>query len=385
MVYGSASFYYIRIKILGNIIVETYRRFRWQVWLLSVLIITLFTWHHITSVIFRLLDEIFHRGYRKVKITQPIFIIANPRSGTTYLHRLMALDSDRFVYPKNAHTFFMSSTFVQFYNLIRWLDRKIARGLLRRLVNKLDDAFWGGWDNIHPMGFNKPEEDELVFAQSLMSPGVFVPFPYFHLHNENKFLDNESEDVRRNMMDFYESSVKRFVYRAGKDKTYLCKNVMSTARFKTLLKRFPDAKIVYIARHPYDAVPSMASMFTAMYQFHSPDVPKEHISKSVWAKYGIDFFRYSKEMRKHIPPSQFVAVKYDDMLAEPQETIKKVYSHFGWEMSDKFLQELAKERKRSTQYKSGHEYSLEQYGLSKEYIYNELGDIMDEFGFEKQF
>lgn len=385
MVYGSASFYYIRFKIAGNIIAETYRRFQWQVWLLSVGFIFLFTLHHIVSVVFRLLDEIFYPGHRKQKLEQPIFIIANPRSGTTYLHRLMALDADRFVYPKNSHTFFMSSTFVGFYNGIRWLDRKIARGLLRRLVNKMDDVFWGGWDNIHPMGFNKPEEDELVFAQSLMSPGIFIPFPYFHLHNDNKFLDDEPEDVRRNMMDFYESSVKRFVYKAGRNKTYLCKNVMSTARFKTLLNRFPDAKIVYIARHPYDAVPSMASMFTVMYNFHSPDVPKEHPSKSVWAKYGIDFFRYSKEMRKHIPASQFVSVKYDDLLAEPQETIKSIYRHFGWEVSQKMEEALSKEEKRNSSYKSSHQYSLEEYGLSKEYIYNELGDIMDEFGFEKEF
>lgn len=385
MVYFSASFYYVRYKVLGNIIAETYRKFRWQVWLLSVLFIFLFFLHQFLSLIFRLLDEIFHRGYKKVQVEQPVFIIANPRSGTTFLHRLIAHDTERFVYTKNTHTFFMSSSFVQLYNVLKWLDKRLMFGSLRRIVNKLDDVFWSGWDEIHPMGFNKAEEDELVFAQMLMSPGVFIPFPYFHLHNDNKFLDDEDESVKKNVMDFYESSVKRFLFRAGKNKTYLAKNVMSTARFKTLLKRFPDAKIIYIARHPYDAVPSMASMFTAMYNFHSPEVPKDSPSKSVWARYGIDFFKYSKEMRQEIPASQFVAVTFDEMLAEPKNTVLKIYAHFGWEASEKFTQALSLEKKRSVSYHSTHEYSLEEFGLSKEYIYNELGDIMDEFGFDKEF
>src|SRR6186713_2943640 len=127
MKYFSASFYYVRYSILGKIIRKTYRQFNVRVWLLSVMFIFLWFLHQIISLIFRLIDEIFHRGHKKVEIKQPVFIIANPRSGTTFLHRLMALDSERFVYTKYAHTFFMTSSFVQFYYLFRWMDRNILR------------------------------------------------------------------------------------------------------------------------------------------------------------------------------------------------------------------------------------------------------------------
>jgi hypothetical protein len=380
MKYFSARFYYVRFKIAGNIIAETYRYFQWRVWLWSAVIIFLFTLHQLVSIFFRLMDEMFHRGFKRQEIKQPVFIIANPRSGTTYLHRLMALDEERFVYPKNAHTFFMTSSFVQFYNLFTWIDRSILFGIIRKIINRLDEIFWGGWDDIHAMGFNKAEEDELVFAQMFMSPGVFIPFPYFHLHNDNKFLDDETEDVRNSVMDFYESSVKRFVFRAGRNKTYLTKNVMSTARFKSLLQRFPDAKIIYIARHPYDAVPSMASMFTIMYD---KAIPKNSAAKKVWAQYAIDFFKYSREMRRTIPSSQFVAVKYDDLLEQPQQTVTNIYTHFNWSASAKFLRRLSKEEVRNRDYKSAHEYSLEEYGFTREQIYRELQDVMDEFKFEK--
>lgn len=381
MKYFSASFYYVRYSILGKIIVESYRQFHWRVWLLSVMFIFLYSLHQLLSLFFRVFDEIFHRNHRMVQIKQPVFIISNPRSGTTYLHRLIALDNERFVYTKFAHTFFMSSSFVQFYYVFRWIDKNILRGAISHTVDVLDDTFWSGWDDIHAMGFNKAEEDELVFAQQMMSVGVMIPFPYFDKIHDNKFLDNEPAAVRKNVMDFYESSVKRFVFRAGKDKTYLAKNVMSTGRFKSLLERFPDAKIIYIARHPYDSVPSFASMFTSMHKLHSPDMPDTHPAKKAWAQLGIDYFKYVKEMHRTIPTEQFIEIKYDDLLENPQGIVKQIYSHFKWEPSNLFLERLSHEHARNKNYKSGHEYSLEQFGFTKEQVYSELKEQMDEMGF----
>jgi hypothetical protein len=230
MKYFSASFYYVRYSILGKIIYYSYRRFNLRVWLLSVFFIFQFSFNQFLHLIFRLIDELFFFGYKKVKIKEPVFIIANPRSGTTYLHRLISKDDDRFTYTKFAHTFFMTASFTKFANLIKWIDRHTGN-LIRNSLNKVDEIFWGGWDNIHSMGFNKAEEDELPFAQNLMSIGVQMPFPYYHLIEGTKFLDREPLSVRTGVMDFYESCIKRFVYATGQEKTYLSKNVMSTGRF----------------------------------------------------------------------------------------------------------------------------------------------------------
>jgi len=385
MKYFSASFYYVRFSILGKIIAESYRQFHWRVWLVSVFFIFMYFLHQFLSLFFRLLDEVFHRNHRQVKITQPVFIISNPRSGTTYLHRLMALDEERFTYTKFAHTFFMTSSFVQFYYVVRWADRKIFNRLGSKIMNVLDDTFWGGWDDIHAMGFNKAEEDELVFAQQMMSVGVMIPFPYFDKIHGNKFLDNEPQQVRNNVMDFYESCVKRFVFRAGKNKTYLAKNVMSTGRFKSLMERFPDAKIIYIARHPYDSVPSFASMFTSMHRLHSPNMPDTHPAKKAWAQLGIDYFKYVKEMHRSIPQQQFFELKYDHLLDDPQGVVRKIYEHFNWSPSPEFLERLSHEQARNKNYKSGHEYSLEQFGFTKQQVYSQLKEQMDEMGFDKEF
>jgi len=385
MKYFSASFYYVNYRVLGTIIGQTYRRFRLRIWLVSVLFVTLYLLNQFIHLVFRLADEIFYPGFHKKKIEEPVFIISNPRSGTTYLHRLIALDKERFAFTKFSHTFQMTTSFAKFYNLIRWIDRNMLRGIITHTMDRVDEKFWGGWDDIHALGFNKTEEDEMVFAQMMMSVGVYIPFPYFHLTEDTKFLDKETDDVRKNVMDFYESSVKRFMHANDPSKTYLAKNVMSTGRFKTLMQRFPDAKIIYIARHPYDAVPSFASMFSSMYKLYSPPIPDNDPAKKTWARLGIDYFKYSQEMKRLLPPSQFYMLKYDDLLADPQGTVLKIYHHFNWQPGEKFLEKLKKEEVRNRQYKSNHEYSLEQYGFTKQEVYAELGPIMDELGFDKEF
>jgi hypothetical protein len=378
MKYFSSGFYYVRYSILGKIIYYSYRRFNLRVWLLSVFFIFQFLLNQVIHLLFRLLDEIFFFRYKNVKIKGPVFIIANPRSGTTYLHRLISKDDDRFTYTKFAHTFFMTASFTKFANLVKWIDSHTGH-LIRNSLNKIDEIFWGGWDNIHSMGFNKAEEDELPFAQTMMSIGVFIPFPYYHLIQGTKFLDKEPLSVRKGVMDFYESCIKRFVYATGEKKTYLSKNVMSTGRFKSILERFPDAKIIYIARHPYEALPSLTSMFSVMYGATEDD----ELARQALSEHGIQLYEYLAEMKQDIPASQFLALKYDDLCAKPKETVLKVYEHFDWHATEEFTRMLDGEQERQKNYQSTHEYSLDQYNLSKEYIYERLFDIFLEFGFEK--
>jgi hypothetical protein len=41
------------------------------------------------------LDDLFYRGYRAQQVRSPVFVIAFPRSGTTFLHRLRARSDAR--------------------------------------------------------------------------------------------------------------------------------------------------------------------------------------------------------------------------------------------------------------------------------------------------
>ncbi len=381
MVYGKASLYYVRYSVLGRCLRYTFTTFNPLLWLITIILLILFFINNISLFLFRLLDEIFYRKYHDVQIKSPVFIIANPRSGTTFLHRMMSKDEKRFTYMKFAHTLFCAATFVDFTKYVKRADDFVGSPITK-LLNKMDEKLYAGWEDIHEMGFNKAEEDEALFAQSMMSSGIFVLFPFFHLVKNNYMLDNEPQQVRNNMMDFYESSLKRFVYARDKHKTYLAKNVNSSGRIQSILSRFPDAKIIFIARNPYKAVPSMVSMFSVMYGFHSPAMPKTHPTYKQWANCSIDFFKHFNDVKKTLKQSQFYALKYDTLIAQPKETVLDIYKHFDWEVSKEFTNSLEQESHRNKDYKSSHNYSLEEYGISKNEIAEQLGEVIAEYGFQ---
>ena len=54
----------------------------------------------------RALDHVLFPGFRRQPVTQPVFIVAPPRSGTTLTQKLMSLDDERFVHVKLYQTIF---------------------------------------------------------------------------------------------------------------------------------------------------------------------------------------------------------------------------------------------------------------------------------------
>ena len=383
MTYFHSSFYYTRYKILLKCwkLVLVGKPFNVKLFFFSFIFTIVFFLHQIINLLFRTIDEIIFFRYRAVKIKQPVFIVANPRSGTTYLHQLMTND-DRYAYMKLAFTIFPSVSFAKLYQLIAFIDRKTGRPM-SWLMKKMEAVFFGGWKNIHPLAFNKAEEDEAIYTLALTSPAVLLVFPFLQQVKENWLLDDEPENVKTRMMNYYENCVKRFMYAEGKDKIYLAKNVMSSGRINSLLSRFADAKVIYIARNPYDALPSFISMFAVMYPTHTPHMKDDDAAKKAWALLGIAFYKHLNEARKNIAANDLCELKYDDLVAEPVHTIEKVYTKLQLDMPASMKVKLAELEMRNKNYKSKHYYTLEQYGLNKQEIYQELKFVFDQFGFKE--
>jgi hypothetical protein len=131
----------------------------------------------IINSVTRLLDEILFPNYKRVPVKQPVFIISNPRSGTTFLHRLMCLDEEKFVYNLLYHTTFPSITLYRIIQFFSAIDNKIGKPL-HRLMDLINDKMFGGWDDIHATGFNKSEEDEGLHFVSGISPSVGLVTPF---------------------------------------------------------------------------------------------------------------------------------------------------------------------------------------------------------------
>ena len=73
-----------------------------------------------------LLDEIIFPGYHDMAVTDPVFIVGFPRSGTTYIHRLMATD-DQFTTIRLWEILFAPSiSQKKIFQALGRLDRKLG-------------------------------------------------------------------------------------------------------------------------------------------------------------------------------------------------------------------------------------------------------------------
>lgn len=381
MVLFNSSIYYFEIRIFWAIIYQNLKHFSIRRFILMVLFVIIWFFLQFFTLLFRLLDEVFYPKYRKLKIQDPVFIISNPRSGTTYLHNLLCLDEKKFSYFLLYHTFFPSVIFYKFILLLKKIDSHLNY-IMRRFFEWIEKKVFKGWEHIHPMGFEKSEEDEGLFVLQMMSPVIGMFCPWFKEMDWIFIADNLPQREKDQMMSYYKSSLQRFAYAWGQDKTVLVKNVVSTGRINMLMETFPDAKIIYPVRTPYEVVPSITSMFAAPWSLFAPDIPKNSPEFRTWGLMIIAFYRHFMMEVEKYDEDTFYSCTYTDLMKRPKELVLDIYSHFGFEVDEAFNEKLTIATTKARKYRSKHSYSLEEYGYTKEEIYLPLKDVFDRFGFE---
>ena len=238
----------------------------------------------------RLLDRLLFRSFLCQEVREPVFIIAPPRSGTTFLQKLMALDEERFVHAKLYQTIFPSVLYQRCLTGLARIDRCTGQ-MLAQLMIWSEKKFFGGWDDMHKLRFDQPEEDDGFFVYSFVTEAIYLLFPYIDELWEAGFADALGAGQRRKLMRFYRSCLQRQLYANGPGKTVLSKATQSSGSVESLLEAFPDAKFITIIRHPYQSVPSHVSVFYPVWRTHSPDIAKDGPSRNRtpdWRSSGIN-------------------------------------------------------------------------------------------------
>jgi hypothetical protein len=371
---------YVNLRIFRRALaISLFRRpFSLRRWAIVFLFCVLFWTVWTLVAIGRGLDVLLFPGFLRQEVREPTFIIAPPRSGTTFLQKTMCLDADRFVCVKLWETIFPSITYLKAFDLIGRVDAACG-GLGARLVGWSERRFFGGWDDMHRMSFTAPEEDEAYFVYTLVAESTLLLFPYPQDLRIATRADELPERERHRLMQHYRSCVQRFLYARGPDKTLLAKTPGNAGRIRSLLESFPDARIISIIRHPYETLPSHVSLTYAVWQVHSPEIAKASPETEAYAEIAVDWYRNMFENRDRPDPRRYAAIRYEDLVGDPARTVRGLYQHFGWEMGAASAAALDEAAGRSRSYQSAHEYSLEEYGLDEGWVQERLGDILDAY------
>ena len=83
-----------------------------------------------------------------------------------------------------------------------------------------------------------------------------------------------------------------------------------------------------------------------------------------------------------MPEVPHAVVDYRDLLSEPAATIEGIYRDLGLEITPSYREVLLGEGKRARKHKTGHRYSLEEFGLEADAIHSELAELFDRFGWD---
>ena len=356
--------------------------FRIRRWAYVIFFTALFGLMWLVVAIGRALDWLFFPGYRRQEVREPVFIVAPPRSGTTLTQKLMSLDEERFVHVKLYQTIFPSVFYQRLFDGLVRLDR-LCGAPLAKLTGWAERKWFGGWDDMHKMRFNQPEEDDAFFLYCFVSEAIYLLFPYVEELWEAGFPDALSPDERRKVMGFYKSCLQRHLYANDPDKTLLSKATQSSGSVESLREAFPDAKFITIIRHPYKSVASHVSVFYPVWQAHSPEIAKDSAVSRSYGRLAVEWFKHLFEFRAEVPSSQYYCIDYRDLERDPLRAIEELYAHFGWTVSPAFREALVAATQRQREFKSAHHYTLEEFGMSKEWIQQELGELLDFYGLER--
>lgn len=326
----------------------------------------------------RRIDEKVHPEFKDTDTSKPIFIMAAPRSGTTLLHRLMSMD-EQFTYYTLWQTLFPTLVAYHAADALQRID-DLTGNVLDRIQERLAEHWFRGWDGIHQTRFNHAEEDEGTFFLQFATPSVWLIWPFVKELEHVAFIDRR--DIRSKFSDVFRGTLQRHMWweqRDGQKKTFLAKNVFLAGRLGIVTDVAPDARFINIVRHPYRTVGSLMSFFTVPWRYHSPDIAIDGPQSRAFADIAMQYALTIHEFMQELPPERGITILYTDLIENPEREIMKIYDRFGLEASERFRKELHTAITEHRSYASTHEYSLQDFGLSEDIIYDKLKEIFDAY------
>lgn len=260
-------------------------------------------------------EKLFFNIQKSPKPKDPIFILGLWRSGTTLLHFLMSKD-EKFCSPNNFQCIF-PNTFNTMWKLFPFNATKIpAPRPQDNMVIKLDS----------------PCEDEIALCS--LVPDLAL-YNYFSFSKDKeyflKFLD--FDNCGQNIINQWLDGHRKFHYKISNyynNKRIVYKSPAHTARIKHLIKIYPNASYIYIARHPLNFFQSSINAIEKLSKIILPlqKLDIENLEEMIFTNNKKVLERMNDDLSL-IPKENFCSTKYENLVANPIKVLSDVHSEIG--------------------------------------------------------
>ena len=252
----------------------------------------------------------YRRELDGTRVSSPLFILGHWRSGTTFLHNLITIDS-RFAYPTLCDVLF-PNTFL------------VMQPLLSRLLGPLvpekrpSDRLRFGLDVSH--------EDELaICVGTFLSAHMSMVFPHWQEHYDRYVtLRNVPAAQILCWRAAWLAFLTRLTFRNG-DRTLVLKSPEHTGRIRLILEMFPDAKFVHIHRNPYHVFRSTRhTMEESCRRQCLQRREGQSFDERVLSQYEKLYAAFFED-RPTIPPGRFCEVSFEELERDPVPHVRRIY------------------------------------------------------------
>lgn len=289
----------------------------------------------------------------------PIIILGLPRSGTTLLHRLLALDP--------AHRG------VPLWELLRpfpagrpdWrrLDVAWRAGLQRALTPELDRKH-----------FVRPDSpEECIWIQSL----TFVSVSFWVLAPVYGYLEWYSERDRRAAYREYRLLLD-VLQATDPERRLVLKAPAHTGALGILGETVPDALLIQTHRDPVVACTSLNSL---TYSTHASVSDALDVHRMAEANVGFLARELGRNLAARDAAPAVHDVHYEELIRDPVGTVKRIYTRFGLEWSEAYeARLLAYLREHPREEHGRHTYRARDFGQTEAAIAERFAAYSERFG-----
>lgn len=313
-------------------------------------------------------QERLHPEILTQPIEQPIFITGVPRSGTTFLHALLAED------PSNLAPRCWQTIYPYAVPSRTGTDTEIARvnrqlRVFRRLAPELT--------NLHPLDAERPQECTEINAH------VFRSLRFDSTHEVPSYRNWLQQAGHIPAYRFHRRFLQHLQRHTG-PKQWVLKSPDHVFALPALLKVYPDARLVFVHRDPLKVLPSVARLTQVLRTPFASKVDPMRIGRQVSLDWAIGVGRII-EAAQTWPAERIFHVQYRTLIRNPIDTVAKLYRHFGMGLSatatarmEAFLAQLPRGGYGQNSYR------FEDFGLDPEFERARYRDYMRVFAIEPE-
>ncbi|MEM9191163.1 MAG: sulfotransferase [Myxococcota bacterium] len=282
----------------------------------------------------------------RAPLLPPIIVMGLPRSGTTFLHRLLTATP--------------GCRAVPYYRLVEVLpdarrrrDRRLRThtfnvALRRRLLPEMD--------RVHYLRADSPEECMFALGMTFESLLFWVAAPLYDYLDWYLERDRTAKyETYRDLLQLWQSETpaQRLVLKAP----------AHTDALAALIRNVPEARVVHTHRNPATVCASSASLIYESHRLVASEMEPRRLGASC-VKLLESMARRNAADRTLIS-ADIVDVEYEELVNTPTQIVRKIQRRVGIPIRQAHERALSLELQRQPQHAHGrHEYSLADFGLA---------------------